>query len=68
MLENLTSIPLPTLQGLGAGGLDFVLAFLDELNCQACNPSLGEAALEVTRFGFPRSVFCLLNFPRWILN
>ncbi|MEH2420357.1 MAG: hypothetical protein V7K48_05245 [Nostoc sp.] len=62
--EALNSPPNPCrVEGLG-----FALAFLDDLNCQACNPPLGEAALEVPRFGFPPSVFCLLNFPRWILN
>ncbi|MEH2465678.1 hypothetical protein [Nostoc sp.] len=59
---------LLTLQGLGAGGLGLALAFPNDLNCQACNPPLGQAALEVPRFGFPPSVFCLLNFSRWILN
>ncbi|MEH2119143.1 hypothetical protein [Nostoc sp.] len=37
----------PTLVGLGAEGLGFALAFPDNLNCQACNPPLGQAALEV---------------------
>ncbi|MEH2278669.1 MAG: hypothetical protein V7K40_28770 [Nostoc sp.] len=58
----------PTLVWLGAEGLGLALAFPDNLNCQACNPPLGQAVLEVPRFGFPPWVFYLLNFPRWILN